>query len=117
MHFDPFTAAALENPYSQYARFREEGPVHWSEKLRSWVLFRHDDVTAFFLDDERLSSDRSKAAKFRGSARSSELGFRTVSTDPPVHGPVRALLNGALNPRAQYGAYVHQHFVSKAKRR
>ena len=101
MLFDPFSAAALENPYSQYARFREEEPVHWSEKLRSWVLFRHDDVTGFFLDDEHLSSDRSKAAKFRGSARSSEIGFRTVSTDPPVHGPVRALLNGALNPRVR----------------
>jgi pimeloyl-[acyl-carrier protein] synthase len=101
MRFDPFTTTALEDPYVQYSRFREEAPVHWSEKLRSWVLFRHDDVTAFFLDDERLSSDRSKATKFRGSARSSEIGVRTVSTDPPVHGPVRALLNGALNPRVR----------------
>jgi cytochrome P450 len=101
MRFDPFTMAALEDPYTQYARLREEDPVHWSEKLHSWVLFRHDDASAFFVDDERLSSDRSKAAKFRGSARSSELGFRTVSTDPPVHGPVRALLNGALNPRVR----------------
>jgi len=101
MRFDPFTAAALEDPYSQYARFREHEPVHWSENLRSWVLFRYEDATAFFLDDERLSSDRSKAAKFRGSARSSDIPFRTVTTDPPIHGPVRSLLNGALNPRVR----------------
>ena len=30
MRFDPFTAAALEDPYSQYAEFREHEPVHRS---------------------------------------------------------------------------------------
>jgi len=30
MRFDHFTAAALEDPYSQYAEFREHEPVHRS---------------------------------------------------------------------------------------
>ena len=49
--FEPFTDEAIEDPYPQYARLRHEDPVHWSEKLRSWVLFRHRDVSAFFRDD------------------------------------------------------------------
>ena len=99
--FDPFTPTAIEDPYPQYARLRVEDPVHWSEKLRSWVLFRHEDVAAFFRDDERLSSDRTRAAKFRGGNGPGELGFRTVSIDPPEHAPLRALLTGALNPRVR----------------
>lgn len=102
MRFDPFSDAAIEDPYPQYHALRAADPVHWSDKLKSWVLFRHDDVGAFFRDDERLSSDRSKATKFRstGSPRSAPQ-LRTVAIDPPEHGPVRALLNATLAPRVR----------------
>jgi cytochrome P450 len=98
--FDPFTDSAIEDPYPQYHRMRAEDPVHWSEKLRSWVLFRHDDVLAFFRDDRRLSSDRTKAAKF-GGPRAQGPSLRTVSSDPPEHTPVRAILASCLNPRVR----------------
>jgi cytochrome P450 len=98
--FDPFTDHAIEDPYPQYHRMRAEDPVHWSDKLRSWVLFRHDDVLAFFRDDRRLSSDRTKAKKFE-APRSGGVGLRTVSSDPPEHTPVRAILTACLNPRVR----------------
>ena len=102
MHFDPFGAEAIADPYPQYARLRREDPVHWSEKLRSWVLFRHDDVSAFFRDDEHLSSDRAKAPRFGGGAAApGSLEIRTVATDPPAHTTVRALLNASLAPRVR----------------
>lgn len=101
MRFDPFTDDAIADPYPQYDRFRAAAPVHWSEKLRSWVLFRHDDVAAFFHDDHRLSADRSKAAKWKGPAPPDGLRLRTVSTDPPDHGPVRAMLTANLAPRVR----------------
>ena len=102
MRFDPFTPDAIEDPYRQYAEFRAHDPVHWSEKLRSWVLFRHDDVTAFFRDDVRLSADRSKAAKFKSAAMADQgPKVRHVSLDPPEHVPVRWILNTTLNPRVR----------------
>jgi cytochrome P450 len=91
--FDPFTDDAIEDPYPQYAWFRRHEPVHWSDKLRSWVLFRYDDVSAFFRDDARLSSERSPV-EVRGA-------IRTVSSDPPAHDPVRAILNTTLAPRVR----------------
>jgi cytochrome P450 len=98
--FDPFSEAAIADPYPQYDRFRTADPVHWSAKVKSWVLFRHDDVSAFFRDDERLSSDRSKAAKFKGpQPGEGSPVIRTVATDPPEHLPVRAMLTTSLNPR------------------
>jgi cytochrome P450 len=99
--FDPFSPEAIADPYPLYARFRREDPVHWSEKLHSWVLFRHDDVSAFFRDDERLSSDRSKAPRFAGAATAGGAEIRTVATDPPEHTVVRAILNASLTPRVR----------------
>jgi hypothetical protein len=95
MIFDPFTDEAIDDPYPQYTRLRRHDPVHWSDKLHSWILFRHDDVSALFRDDAGLSSDRAKAAKFAGGAAE---GLRTVSSDPPAHTPVRAMLVASLNP-------------------
>ena len=95
--FDPFTAEAIDDPYPQYHALRDADPVHWSEKLHSWILFRHDDVAAFFRDDEKLSSDRSRAARWKGPA--STPAIRTVATDPPAHGPLRAMLTASLGPR------------------
>ena len=99
IRFDPFTDDAIADPYPQYDRFRAAQPVHWSDKLRSWVIFRHDDVSAFFRDDHRLSADRSKATKWKGPVAPDGQRLRTVSTDPPEHSPVRAMLLATLGPR------------------
>lgn len=102
MFFDPFTAEALGDPYPQYAALRAAEPVHWSEKLRSWVVFRHDDVEQFFRDDARLSSDRTRARNYKGPRQPEGMApIRTVASDPPAHTPVRALLNIGLNPRVR----------------
>lgn len=102
MSFDPFTAEALADPYPQYAAWRDAEPVHWSDKLRGWVVFRHDDVAAFFRDDERLSSDRARAARFKGPRLPEGVPpIRTVASDPPAHAAVRALLTASLTPRVR----------------
>jgi cytochrome P450 len=102
MRFDPFAPEALDDPYPQYARLRAEDPVHWSEKLRSWVLTRYEDVCAVLRDDVRFSADRSRAARARGRLAAAALaGLRTVSSDPPGCTPVRAILNAALVPRVR----------------
>ncbi|MBI3785788.1 MAG: cytochrome P450 [Deltaproteobacteria bacterium] len=100
--FDPFGVEAIDDPYPQYRRWREADPLHWSEKLRSWVVFRYDDVAAFFRDDRRLSSDRSKAARFKRRGTTDAIpSLRTVASDPPDHTPVRAILNACLGPRVR----------------
>lgn len=101
MRFDPFNDANLANPYPHYAALRAEDPVHWSEKLRAWVLFRYDDVAAVLHDDVRFSADRGRAPRSPWSATSEQERPRTVSSDPPDSNAVRALLNPALVPRVR----------------
>jgi pimeloyl-[acyl-carrier protein] synthase len=94
--FNPFLPEMRSDPYPVYRRLREEDPVHYSPVIRSWVLSRHADVVAFFSDDERLSSDRSKAKKYRGTAPAA-LG--TFQSDPPQHTRIRTLVTKAFTPR------------------
>ena len=99
MRFAPFTDAALADPYPQYAALRAADPVHWSEKLRAWVLFRDHDVAAALRDEARFSADRRRASRAAGGAL--EPALRTVSSDPPDGHAAHALLNAALVPRVR----------------
>jgi cytochrome P450 len=102
VRFDPFTDAAVADPYPQYAALRADDPVHWSEKVRAWVLFRHDDVAAALRDDGRFSADRRRAARGgRPRPAAPQASLRTISSDPPDCLPVRAILNAALGPRVR----------------
>ncbi len=101
IRFDPFTDAALSDPYPQYATLRDQDPVHWSEKLRAWVLFRYDDVAAALRDDARFSADRQRAVRAPRPAAPPPTHIRTVSSDPPDALAVRAILTAALVPRVR----------------
>lgn len=98
MRFDPSDPAAIADPYPRYAALRAAEPMHWNEKLRAWLLLRHDDVSAALRDDVRFSADRRRAG--RGGPGGS-LALRTVASDPPQCLTVRAILNAALVPRVR----------------
>ncbi|MCX7961445.1 MAG: cytochrome P450 [Burkholderiales bacterium] len=86
------------DPYPMLARLRAEDPVHWSPRLKGWVLTRYDDVRAALLD-ARLSSDRlrpffaalagEEAARIAHLAR--YLSLWMVFRDPPDHTRLRRL--------------------------
>ncbi len=103
MRFDPFTDEGIADPYPHYADLRAADPVHWSEKLRAWVLFRHDDVATALRDDAHFSADRRRASRAArpGPPQAAEPNLRTVSSDPPDCLAVRAMLNAALVPRVR----------------
>ena len=102
MQFEPFSDSAFANPYPQYASFRATDPVHWSEKLRAWMLFRHDDVAAAFRDDVRFSAERRRARRAaRDGGEPPPHDIRTVASDPPECLPVRAILNATLAARVR----------------
>lgn len=100
--FNPFTPEGLADPYAQYRRYREQDPIHYSEKLRTWVTFRYDDTYTFFKDDTRLSIDRTAARKFNGPRASSQPGrSRSIQIDPPEHTSFRRLVMSQVTPRVR----------------
>jgi cytochrome P450 len=93
--YNPFVPEMRDDPYPVFRRLREEDPIHYSDTIRSWVLTRHADVVGTFMDP-RLSSDRTKARKYRGGGR---ITSGTFQTDPPQHTRVRNLVTKAFTPK------------------
>ena len=102
--FRPDTPEFLRDPFPLLRRLREEDPVHWSPRLKSWVLTRYDDIKAVCLDKE-VSSDRlrpyfatlpgEEAARIGQIVR--YLTHWMVFRDPPEHTRLRRLTSKVFN--------------------
>ena len=44
MNYDPSDPNTLANPYPYFLALRNEDPIHWHTKLKSWIITRYDDV-------------------------------------------------------------------------
>lgn len=104
LDFRPDTPEFLRDPFPVLRRMREEDPVHWSPRLKSWVLTRYDDIKAVCLDRE-ISSDRlrpyfatlpgEEAARIGQIVR--YLTHWMVFRDPPEHTRLRRLTSKVFN--------------------
>jgi len=102
--FRPDAPDFLRDPFPVLRRLREEDPVHWSPRLKSWVLTRYDDIKAVCLDRE-VSSDRLRPyfATLPGeeAARIGQiiryLTHWMVFRDPPEHTRLRKLTSKVFN--------------------
>ena len=97
--YRPEDPAILANPFALFDRMRREDPVHWSPRLKSWVLTRYDDIKRVCLEPARMSSDRLRP--FFASIPSEEakkigdimryLSLWMVFKDAPEHTRLRRL--------------------------
>ena len=105
--FRPDAPDFLRDPFPLYRRMRGEDPVHWSPRLKSWVLTRYDDVKAVLLDKE-ISSDRlrpyfatlpgAEAARIGQIIR--YLTHWMVFRDPPEHTRLRRLTSKVFHVKS-----------------
>ncbi len=108
--FRPDAPEFLADPYPIYRRLRQEDPVHWSPRLKAWVLTRYDDVKGVLLD-RTISSDRMRPffATLPGpeAARIGEivkyLSTWMVFRDPPEHTRLRRLTSKVFHVQSMHG--------------
>lgn len=87
-----------DDPYSHYARLREQEPVYYDEYLHGWLLTQYGDVRNA-LRDERLSADRMPDIRGEVSAHKRFLDIRhsmLMFLDPPRHTEIRRAVAGAM---------------------
>ncbi|GLX11141.1 biotin biosynthesis cytochrome P450 [Microbispora sp. NBRC 16548] len=98
----------LADPYSYFALLREQDPVHWNERYRSWFVHKHEDVLAA-LRNPAFSSDRvrpvfsDRLSEEQRAARRPTfevLSHWMVFLDPPEHTRLRKLVQPAFSPKA-----------------
>ncbi|HVV11884.1 cytochrome P450 [Amycolatopsis sp.] len=100
---------AIRDPYGAFAPLRSERPVYWDPKYRSWLITRHEYVSAALRDD-RFSSDRiAPFIERKLSAPDTDPLLRQafevlrhwmVFQDEPSHMRLRNLVRRAFTPRA-----------------
>jgi hypothetical protein len=105
--YKPNDPAFLADPFPLYRRLRDEDPVHWSPRLKAWVLTRYDDVKRVCLDSS-MSSDRLRpffatlpppeAQRVAELAR--YLTLWMVFRDPPEHTRLRRLAAKVFHVRS-----------------
>lgn len=108
--FRPDAPEFLADPFPIYRRLREEDPVHWSPRLKAWVLTRYDDVKGVLLD-RTISSDRMRPffATLPGpeAARIGDivkyLSTWMVFRDPPEHTRLRRLTSKVFHVQSMHG--------------
>lgn len=106
--YRPEDPAILANPYPLFAQMRAEDPVHWSPRLKSWILTRYDDIKRVCLEPERMSSDRLRP--FFASIPSNEakkigdimrfLSLWMVFKDAPEHTRLRRLTSKVFHNKS-----------------
>ena len=123
--FDPYSDAHRDDPYPMYAELRRHSPVT-QLKDGSYAVARYEDV-AYVLRHPELFSSRAMLSATSGgfasalasaalepseAARIAELlksmpitiekqlaSRSLIAVDPPVHGPMRNLVNRGFTPR------------------
>ncbi len=106
LQFSPTSPAFHADPYSFYARFRQEDPVH-RNALGAWLLTRYDDVSAV-LRDPRFGAHsiadnlRSKRRWFSSpdaiDALAASIDRWLMLLNPPDHTRLRRLVNRPFTP-------------------
>jgi cytochrome P450 len=98
--------ANQQNPYPAYRWLRDHDPVHWSPRLKMWVVTRYDDVLQVLQEPLRYSSDRFRNIGTEFASRRPDieevarvLRDWAVYRDPPDHTRLRGLLGKAFTPR------------------
>jgi cytochrome P450 len=124
--FDPFSDAQRTDPYPAYAELRRHSPVTKLEKTGAYAVSRYADVAYVLRHPEKFSSRAMINTMATGltsgltsgklsaadAARIAELvkampiplgdaaKLRSlIGVDPPVHGPMRSLVNRGFTPR------------------
>jgi cytochrome P450 len=95
--YDPYTDAALLDPWLGYRRLRDAGPAVWLTKHRMFALTRYDAVRRALLDWESFPS---RYGVMMNDEMNRVLRGNTLCSDGSDHDALRDVLVHPLTPRA-----------------
>lgn len=76
------------HPFAIYNHLRESSPVRYDESRSCWDIFRYEDVHRILKDPKTFSSVRKLAER-----------ETLLTSDPPRHTQMRAIVNKAFTPK------------------
>jgi cytochrome P450 len=98
LYYDPYSVELNMDPYSVFARLREEAPLYYNEQHDFYALSRFDDVNKAVIDHETFISGRGALLEIIKSGMEIPPGT-LIFEDPPIHNIHRNLLSRVFTPR------------------
>ena len=95
--YDPYTAAALLDPWPGYKKLRDAGPAVWLTRFEMFALTRYDSVRRALLDWESFPSHN---GVMMNDQMNQVLRGNTLCSDGAEHDALRDVLVRPLTPRA-----------------
>lgn len=80
------------NPFPWFRHMRHNASVTFNEQLRSWHVFKYNDV-------QRVLTDHASFSSQAYSGENQPIGRSIISIDPPRHRQLRALVSLAFTSR------------------
>jgi cytochrome P450 family 109 len=116
MTFNPLDSSFHFDPYTPYQALREQRAV-WVESLKAWFVGNYDDV-AFMSTNHKIFSQARFSEISKGEFDYAPRARQLISSDPPVHTPLRKLVGQGFKPariRAMEEdiAKISQQYISK----
>ena len=104
--FDPFAPGFTDDPYPEYARLREAGPVH-QHPLGFWVVSTYDEVNDLLRSGHSVEERhvapgpmQQIADEVYGDREERMHGLSMLDKDPPDHTRLRKLVSKAFTPKS-----------------
>jgi cytochrome P450 len=95
--YDPYTDAALLNPWPGYKKLRDAGPAVWLTRYEMYALTRYDSVRRALMDWESFASHN---GVMMNDQMNHLLRGNTLCSDGAEHDALRHVLVRPLTPRA-----------------
>ena len=107
MNYDPSDPNILANPYPYFSSLRQEDPIHWNAKLKSWIITRYDDVRSILSSDnitvDRLNTFYSKLPSDEAKLLEEivkYLNLWAAFRNPPDHTRIRKIMMVAFTRKS-----------------
>ena len=94
--YDPLSPAMIHDPYPVYAHMLDEVPIHWHEKMQSWVVVRHADCVRVLRESKTFARDPRRIGEEVPQFRQN-----VQMLDPPEQAPLRRMLVSAMRSQAR----------------
>ncbi len=124
VEYEPYSPKFRADPYPVFRELRDHEPVHWAPESSCWCVSRFDDALHVLKHPELFSSRAMFTVLMNGGqeeplplnwdmirfvvryalrVRLNPFQFPTarnlIASDPPVHGPMRNMVNRGFTPR------------------
>ena len=99
VHYNPFSAEVMRDPYPVYKRLRAEAPVYHMQEYDAWALAKFEDIWAASMDTRHYTASRGTTSAHL-LTKVQPVTPMINMMDPPQHTKLRTAVREHFTPQS-----------------